>query len=60
MGCMLQENLRQLCVYKLANESGRPWVWWEYTTRFSDECKMTENNYNEECAERVSHRCSHE
>ncbi|KAK9843909.1 hypothetical protein WJX84_009562 [Apatococcus fuscideae] len=50
---VVQENLRQLCVYKLANESGRPWVWWEYTTRFSDECKMSDNNYNEECAERV-------
>ena len=50
----LQENLRQLCVYKLANESGRPWVWWDYTTRFADECKMSDNNYGEDCAERVS------
>jgi hypothetical protein len=51
---MLQENLRQLCVFKLANESGVPWKWWEYVTRFGDECKMSENQYNEECAERVS------
>ena len=50
----LQENLRQLCVFKLANESAVPWKWWEYVTRFGDECKMSENQYNEECAERVS------
>ncbi len=48
-----QENLRQLCVFKLANESGQPWQWWDYVTRFADECKMSEKNYNEECAEKV-------
>lgn len=49
----LQENLRQLCVFKLANESNVPWKWWEYVTKFGDECKMSQNQYNEECAERV-------
>ena len=49
----MQENLRQLCVYQLANESGVPWKWWQYVTKFGDECKMSENQYNEECAERV-------
>ena len=49
----MQENLRQLCVFKLANESGVPWKWWQYVTKFGDECKMSENQYNEECAERV-------
>lgn len=50
----LQENLRQLCVYKLGNESNESYRWWEYVTKFADECTMSENNYNEECAERVS------
>ncbi|CAK0785896.1 hypothetical protein CVIRNUC_009109 [Coccomyxa viridis] len=50
---IVQENLRQLCVFKLANESGVPWKWWQYVTKFGDECKMSENQYNEECAERV-------
>lgn len=50
----LQENLRQLCIYKLANESHVPWKWWEYVTKFGEQCKMSENQYNEECAERVS------
>ena len=50
---LAQENLRQLCVFKLANQSEQPWQWWDYVTRFADECKMSEQNYNEECAEKV-------
>ncbi|KAK9804195.1 hypothetical protein WJX72_000406 [[Myrmecia] bisecta] len=50
---IVQENLRQLCVFKLGNDSAMPWVWWDYVTKFADECKMSENHYNEECAERV-------
>ncbi|EIE18502.1 hypothetical protein COCSUDRAFT_49231 [Coccomyxa subellipsoidea C-169] len=50
---IVQENLRQLCVFKLANESGVPWKWWEYSTKFGEQCKMVDNQYNEECAERV-------
>lgn len=52
-GCTPQENLRQLCVFKLANESSVPWKWWEYSTKFGEQCKMADNQYNEECAERV-------
>lgn len=53
---VLQENLRQLCVFKLANESSVPWKWWEYVTKFGEQCKMSSNQYNEECAERVRPR----
>ena len=49
----LQENLRQLCVFKLANESGKPWLWWEYVTKFGDECSMVDRTYDEDCAEKV-------
>ncbi|KAJ8439607.1 hypothetical protein Cgig2_017174 [Carnegiea gigantea] len=24
------ENLRQLCVFKVANETEKPWIWWDY------------------------------
>jgi hypothetical protein len=40
-------------VFKLANESHVPWKWWEYVTKFGEQCKMSDNQYNEECAERV-------
>ena len=49
----LQENLRQLCVWKLGNDAGQPWHWWEYVTAFGEQCQMADNNYNEECAEQV-------
>lgn len=48
------ENLRQLCVHKVANETlGRPWVWWDYVTDFQIRCPMSEKKYNQECAEQV-------
>eukprot|EP00250_Pteridium_aquilinum_P017558 c23686_g3_i1 orf=411-2282(-) len=47
------ENLRQLCVYKTANASGKPWMWWDYVSDFHIRCPMKENKYNEECAEKV-------
>ena len=49
----VQENLRQLCVFKLANESGKPWFWWDYVTRFGDECSMVDRTYDEDCAEKA-------
>ena len=49
----MQENLRQLCVFKLANDSGQPWFWWDYVTRFGDQCSMDDKTYDEACAEKV-------
>lgn len=47
------ENLRQLCVYKEAQEKRRPWVWWDYVTDFQIRCPMKEKKYNKECATAV-------
>ncbi|XP_044489025.1 vacuolar-sorting receptor 3-like [Mangifera indica] len=47
------ENLRQLCVYRVANESKKPWVWWDYVTDFQIRCPMKDKKYNEECADAV-------
>lgn len=47
------ENLRQLCVHRVANESGRSWVWWDYATDFHVRCSMKEKRYSKECAEDV-------
>lgn len=48
-----QENLRQLCVFRLASDAGKPWMWWDYVTRFGEECTMAGKTYNEACAEKV-------
>jgi hypothetical protein len=47
------ENLRQLCVFKVANETKKPWVWWDYVTDFQIRCPMKEKKYNKECADAV-------
>ncbi|CAL9120359.1 unnamed protein product [Musa acuminata var. zebrina] len=47
------ENLRQLCVFRVANESKRPWVWWDYVTDFHIRCPMNEKKYNKDCADTV-------
>ncbi|XP_020237450.1 vacuolar-sorting receptor 1 [Cajanus cajan] len=47
------ENLRQLCVYKVANETKKPWVWWDYVTDFQIRCPMKEKKYNKKCADAV-------
>ncbi|EPS73119.1 hypothetical protein M569_01632, partial [Genlisea aurea] len=47
------QNLRQACFFKIANESGKPWLWWDYVTDFSIRCPMKELKYNKECADEV-------
>lgn len=47
------QNLRQVCVFKVANESGKPWLWWDYVSDFSIRCPMKDNKYTKECAEEV-------
>ncbi|KAF3793347.1 Vacuolar-sorting receptor 6 [Nymphaea thermarum] len=50
---VLLENLRQLCVHRVANDSNRAWVWWDYVTDFHIRCRMRDKKYNQECAEQV-------
>lgn len=47
------ENLRQLCVHRVANETNRSWVWWDYVTDFHIRCSMKRNRYSKQCAEDV-------
>lgn len=43
------ENLRQLCVFELANATKppRPHLWWTYTTRFGEKCTMSTKLYGQ-------------
>ncbi|XP_020580036.1 vacuolar-sorting receptor 1-like [Phalaenopsis equestris] len=50
---VVMQNLRQVCVFKVANDSGKPWLWWDYVTDFSIRCPMKEEKYTKECAEKV-------
>lgn len=47
------ENLRQLCVHRVTNESKRSWVWWDFVTDFHIRCSMKNKRYSIQCAEDV-------
>ncbi|XP_039035173.1 vacuolar-sorting receptor 3-like [Hibiscus syriacus] len=47
------ENLRQLCVFRVANGTGKPWMWWDYVTDFKIRCPMKAKRYNKDCADDV-------
>ncbi|XP_047065856.1 vacuolar-sorting receptor 1-like [Lolium rigidum] len=47
------ENLRQLCVFNVAKEFKKPWIWWDYVTDFHIRCPMKDKKYNKKCAETV-------
>ncbi|XP_022874138.1 vacuolar-sorting receptor 1-like isoform X2 [Olea europaea var. sylvestris] len=47
------QNLRQVCFFKIANESGKPWLWWDYVTDFAIRCPMKEKKYTKDCANDV-------
>ena len=47
------QNLRQVCVFKVAKEHKKPWLWWDYVTDFAIRCPMKENKYTKECADGV-------
>ena len=50
---IVKENLRQLCVFQELNATGRPWLWWDYVTEFGNACTVSQNTFNDACAERV-------
>lgn len=52
---VVTENLRQLCVFKVTNESSprQPWKWWDFVTDFQIRCPMKDNKYGPACAEEV-------
>ncbi|CAH2059333.1 unnamed protein product [Thlaspi arvense] len=50
---VVYENLRQLCVHRVAKEKNISWVWWDYVTDFNIRCSMKEKKYSKECAETV-------
>ncbi|OWM67050.1 hypothetical protein CDL15_Pgr000502 [Punica granatum] len=47
------QNLREACFFRVANESGKPWLWWDFVTDFSVRCPMKDKKYNKDCADRV-------
>ncbi|CAL4922520.1 unnamed protein product [Urochloa decumbens] len=47
------QNLHQICVFKIANETGKPWLWWDYVHDFALRCPMKDKKYTHDCASDV-------
>ncbi|TVU47150.1 hypothetical protein EJB05_06737 [Eragrostis curvula] len=47
------QNLHQICVFKIANDTGKPWLWWDYVHDFALRCPMNEKKYTKDCAHDV-------
>eukprot|EP00884_Botryococcus_braunii_P018971 jgi/Botrbrau1/5758/Bobra.0134s0028.3 len=45
---VVEENLRQLCVFKLATDKKQPWLWWEYAANYAEECTMANGKFGDE------------
>ncbi|KAF3551334.1 hypothetical protein DY000_02001827 [Brassica cretica] len=50
---VIVQNLRQACFFRVMNESGKPWLWWDYVTDFAIRCPMKDEKYNTQCADQV-------
>ena len=44
------ENLRSLCVYRVAAAANTPWLWWAFAQQVGKACSMKSNTYNAACA----------
>lgn len=47
------QNLREACFFKVTNDTGKPWLWWDYVTDFEIRCPMKDKKYNNDCANDV-------
>ncbi|KAE8804082.1 protein TSS [Hordeum vulgare] len=47
------ENLRQLCVHRVANSRNASWAWWGFLADYRVRCSMREKKYSRRCAEEV-------
>jgi len=41
----VEENKRQLCVFKIATDKKQPWLWWDYAAGFAEECTMQNGRF---------------
>jgi len=47
------QNLRSVCVHRLAELAGKPELWWLYTVPFIKSCTMESKSYTAQCAEGI-------
>lgn len=46
---VVEQNLRQLCVFEWGKANNKPWVWWNYVTENGRRCSMGAGQYSRGC-----------
>jgi len=46
---VIQENLRQICIFQHSNTTGKPALWWDYVAEFAESC-TGQGHLTEECS----------
>lgn len=48
------EDKRQSCIYSLASQTSKPWLWWDFASAYSVECTMQNGKFNDQhCADEI-------
>lgn len=51
---VVRENLRQLCVFQVADKAGHQRKWWDYVALFAQDCDHpSKADFNEQCSART-------
>lgn len=48
----MEENKRQLCIFKQADEMQKPWKWWDFVGGYGTRCTFESGKFNDvNCAQ---------
>jgi hypothetical protein len=48
---IVMQNLREIAVREWGRKNHKPEAWWDFAREFATRCRMTDENFNEACAE---------
>lgn len=46
---VVEQNLRQLCVFEWGRDQKKPYIWWKYVTENGNRCSMGAGRYSRDC-----------
>eukprot|EP00808_Paulinella_micropora_P010848 g70476.t1 len=50
---VIQENLRQICVFRTVNQTREYHKWWDYVSKFQEKCALEDDLWTEACSNSV-------
>jgi len=50
---VVRENLRSMCVWNIVNATAQPWKWFDYVSKFQQQCPLTATTFTLACSQTV-------